>query len=432
MDKSISGARYIGFGGGYGNGKTLAACIKVVELCVNFKDNFFLVGRLKGTDLEASTKKTLLDLIAPWLESGYAEHKVKDNKIVFGNGSQIVFRHLEDVYASGISGMNLGGFYVDQAEETEESVFNTLTARLRRPVVDENGNTGPRMGILTFNMAGHNWIWRLFKKKMGKDKKPITNPEDFTLIEASTLDNAAHLPEDYLKDLMSKDKEWIARYVYGSWDVFAGQIFDDFDPAKHVVTHREPHPGSVIFLGIDPGYVDPFAAVWLAIEPGGQHYIFAEHYQTGKTTEWHAQLIRAISQKYHIAATYTDSAAAQVIADLNASGIYCIGAKKETLQSTSDIYTGGVTKLKELLKIDPVTKRSGIIISDRCVNLIYELQQYAWKQRKGEMNAPEVPEDKNNHAIDAVRYILLNYFNTPQQSSRPISMASAKDILATH
>jgi len=422
FSKCNDNVRYIGFGGGFGNGKTLAGCIQVLRLATEFRDNLILIGRLKGTDLEASTKKTMLELISPWLDTGQAEHKIKDNKIVLENGSQIVFRHLEDVYSSGILGMNLGGFYVDQAEEIDESSFNVLTSRLRRRSLSEDGTEAPRMGILTFNMAGHNWIWRLFKKKLAKDKKPIDNPEDFDIVEASTMDNKDHLPEDYIKDLLSKDKTWVARYVYGSWDAFGGQIFDDFKPEVHVVPHREPSLNAVRFCGIDPGFVDPFAVIWLAIEPGGQRYIYDEHYIAGKPTQWHAEVITAKEYGQFIMARYVDAANSQVISDLNNNGVFCIAAKKEILQSKQDIYVGGINIIKNLLRVNEKTQKPDIIISDRCQNLIYEMQQYQWKASRGEYNATEVPEDKNNHAIDALRYIILNYFDNTRENYKSISL----------
>ena len=411
---------------------TLAACIRILQIAGLYPDNLVMIGRLKGTDLEASTKKTMLELLSPMFETGQAEYKAKDNKVVLENGSEIVFRHLEDVYSTGILGMNLGYFYIDQAEEVTEKVFDTLRGRLRRICKDDNGNEAPRGGILTFNMHGHDWIWRMFKKKLGKDKKDLTNPEEYGLIEASTLDNKDHLPKDYVDDLLSKDKEWIQRYVYGSWDVFSGQIFEDFNPDIHVVKHREPDQQSVRFVGIDPGFVDPFAVIWLAIEPGGQRYIYDEHYIAGQTTSWHADIIKMKETGQYITARYIDSANAQVIADLNAKGIYAIPAKKERLQSSSDVYRGGVEQLKNLFKVDTLTKKSGIIISDRCVNLIYELQQYSWKEKRGEFNSAEVPEDRHNHAIDALRYIILNYFDNSKQTARTVSMNTASDVLVSH
>ena len=431
FQKAHGSSRYLGFGGGIGNGKTLAGCIRVLQLAYEYPNNLILVGRLKGSDLENSTKKTMLELCSPLFQTKQIEYKVKENKLVCDNGSEIVFRHLEDVYASGILGMNLGYFYIDQAEEVEENVFDILTGRLRRKSFNEDGLEAPRGGVMTFNMNGHNWIWRMFKKKWDRQKQPLTNPEDYDLVEASTVDNQKHLPEDYIKDLLSKDKEWVARYVYGSWDVFSGQIFDEFTPETHVIPHRPPAPGSVIFSAVDPGFVDPFAVGWLAIEPGGQRYFFQEHYVTGQTTDWHADIIKAKDAGLYITARWTDAANAQTIHDLNAKGIYCVPARKETLQSSKDLVGGGIQVIKDLLRKNPVTGKPAIIISDQCVNLIYELQQYSWKARRGELNAPEVPEDKHNHLIDTLRYILINYFEVREGHSQARSMASSKDVLSS-
>jgi len=407
------GARYIGFGGGFGNGKTLAGCIQALRMAALYKDNLILIGRLKGSDLEASTKKTMLELLGPWLENGQAQYKVKENKIILENGSEIVFRHLEEVYATGILGMNMGYFYIDQAEEVPESVFRTLTTRLRRISFDAEGNEAQRGGVVTFNMHGHNWIWRMFKKKWKKDKTSLDNPRDYGLVEASTLDNQEHLPKDYVEDLLSNSKEWVERWVHGSWDAFSGQIFEDFKESVHVVKHEEPPRSAPVFVGLDPGSTDPFAGIFMAIMPGGQRYIFAEHYEPEQSTKWHADVLKAKMLQKNIKAVYVDAANAQVITDLNEEGIYCVPAKKEKLQSRQDMFTGGINMIKDMLKVDSITGKPGIIISDDCTNLIYELQQYAWKERKGEMNAPEVPEDKHNHTIDALRYILLNYYTDP-------------------
>lgn len=425
-------SRFVGFGGGWGNGKTLACCIEVLRIASLYPNNLILVGRLKGTDLEASTKKTMLEVCSGWLATGQAKLHKKENKIVLENGTEIIFRHLEDVFSSGIMGMNLGGFYIDQAEEITENVFDTLRGRLRRKSFDVDGGDAPRFGIISFNMNGHNWIWRLFKKKWDKQKKALENPEEYGLVEASTVDNQDHLPKDYLDDLLSRDPEWIARYVHGSWDVFSGQIFDDFNPEVHVIPHREPMDGSVIFAAFDPGYVDPFGGLWLAIEPGGQRYIFMEHYIPQQTTAWHANVIKAKENNRHIMCRWTDAANAQVIADLNEAGVYTIPAKKETLQSSVDHISGGITAIKNLLKTDPLTEKPGIIISDSCVNLIYEMQQYSWKARRGEMNAPEVPEGKHDHLIDPLRYILTNYagFEAQRDHRSSRSMASSRDVIA--
>jgi phage terminase large subunit len=51
-----------------------------------------------------------------------------------------------------------------------------------------------------------------------------------------------------------------------------------------------------------------------------------------------------------------------------------------------------------------------IIIDRNCVNTINEFQQYKWREDKSG-NAIRQPVDKNNHAIDALRYAYEDEFN---------------------
>ena len=50
-------------------------------------------------------------------------------------------------------------------------------------------------------------------------------------------------------------------------------------------------------------------------------------------------------------------------------------------------------------------KRSNFFVNSESKNLIDELNSYVWKSDKNGNNLDE-PEDKNNHCIDALRYVL--------------------------
>jgi phage terminase large subunit len=45
-----------------------------------------------------------------------------------------------------------------------------------------------------------------------------------------------------------------------------------------------------------------------------------------------------------------------------------------------------------------------IVVHPRCVNLARELSSYAWKTDRQTGEVLPVPEDANNHLIDALRY----------------------------
>ena len=56
---------------------------------------------------------------------------------------------------------------------------------------------------------------------------------------ADTLANRDNLPEDYVRSILKLPERVRQRYVYGSWDVFEGQIF--------VASMNEAMPASLSF-----------------------------------------------------------------------------------------------------------------------------------------------------------------------------------------
>jgi phage terminase large subunit len=83
-----------------------------------------------------------------------------------------------------------------------------------------------------------------------------------------------------------------------------------------------------------------------------------------------------------------DSANPQAISEMSRSGINAKPVKKDTILS-------GIDQIK----------RSNFFIHSNSQNLIEELNSYVWKNDKNGNNLDE-PEDKNNHLIDAIRYVL--------------------------
>ena len=83
-----------------------------------------------------------------------------------------------------------------------------------------------------------------------------------------------------------------------------------------------------------------------------------------------------------------DSANPQSIAEMSRNGINAKPVKKDTILS-------GIDQIK----------RSNFFVHINSQNLRDELNSYVWKNDKNGNNLDE-PEDKNNHLIDPIRYVL--------------------------
>jgi PBSX family phage terminase large subunit len=428
--------RFSGYGGGFGNGKTLAGAIKTYNHCLQ-KDAFFLVGRRHATDLQDSTQRDFLQLFGHMgkFSPGNKTFKFYDKD---GPRSEVIFRHLDDLQS--LTNMNLSGFWIDQAEEVSEDAFDFLIGRIRRPV-------DRREGFITFNMEGHNWIWRRFFKKIGRDGKVLPNAEDYSLVTASTLENKNNLPEDYLKGLLSQNEAYIKRFVYGSWDTFSGQIFDEFSPLIHVV---EPFPipsGWEKIRGIDHGQSGEHATgcLWAAVDYVGNVYIYMEYKKYNDIVSNHAKMINQMSQVNidgQVVADYynytvidpsthaknkvsKDGYSFSVADEYSEHGIATIGGQNDVI--------AGINRVKEYLKVDPlhyhpfkqmdgepILGAPHLYIFSSCAELIEEIQQYKWKQAFGANtntdadDIKERPRKKNDHLVDPLRYIIMSRPQRPE------------------
>ena len=164
-----------------------------------YPGNCGLIGRKDYTDLIDTTLKTFLD-ICP--EDFIAQHlKSPHHYFKFVNGSGIHLRDLKD--GKGLGSLNLGWFYIDEAEEVEEGIFERLKGRLSLTGV------GKTLGFLTSNPPNENhWLFRQFEQSK--------NNEHFT-IHATTYENKENLPEGYIEDLEKLPPSWRKKYLEGQY-----------------------------------------------------------------------------------------------------------------------------------------------------------------------------------------------------------------------
>lgn len=430
--------KFSGYGGGVGNGKSFAGCIKAHRHCEEQPGAFFLIGRKDAVDLTDSTQKDFLQLFGD--EGSFAE---KTRTFTYPNGSQIIFRHLAEL--GKLTNMNLSGFWIDQAEEVSEAAFKQLIGRIRRQKGPRGQPITRREGFITFNMQGHNWIWRRFLKKKEDNGKELKNPQDYNLTTGTSLENP-YTPSDYREGLMGQSEAWIKRWVYGDWDEFAGQIFDEWSPVIHVVQPFQVPNSWPRFRTIDHGQVNPTACLWPTVDYDGNVYVYQEYYQPKYTVSNHVKEIQRMSMipttggkwvmdeydgtyidpSTHAKTRERDGKRFSVADEYAEAGILTMPAQNDVL--------AGINRVKEYLKINPhrwhpvKADESGhpmqgaprLFVFANCTNLIEEMGDYHWKpMRTGQEdseNDPEKPAKYKDHAVDALRYFLM---------SRPINPTEA-------
>lgn len=160
---------------GWGTGKTMMALMKGVSLSQQYANNLGVIVRSKFTDLRDSTMKDFTRYTGKHVPQGTKEAN-------YVNGSKILFRHAKEL--SGLQNVNIGWFYIEQAEEfPTDTQFVLLRGRLRRvltpkPEVQEQllGMISEYTGKVALREVVEDWQ-HLSKRVVDKDGNFILHPE---------------------------------------------------------------------------------------------------------------------------------------------------------------------------------------------------------------------------------------------------------------
>jgi hypothetical protein len=151
----------------------------------------------------------------------------------------------------------------------------------------------------------------------------------------------------------------------------------------------------MLYLGIDFGYRNPFACLWIQpIEGGERVLVLDEHYVRFRTTIENAQIIlnHHRQQGYgRIICAYADPSDPDKRAILEEIMGIPVKAPRRPVEVGQEL-------VRQWLKVRPDGK-PGLLIHHRCRNLIQELKGYMTHE----------PGKGHHHALDALRYFFAGW-----------------------
>jgi hypothetical protein len=339
--------------GGFGAGKTAAACLKGIYLSDLYPGNRGVIARKTWEDLKKTTLPTLLKFLPPstYRHGGkFAPSEkviqlnprtLEDGTVV--PGSEILLLHLDDPETEHvIKGLEINWFLIDQAEDVAEEIFDLLTRRLGRwdqahvpqACIDGELSQGrswawwntpdgkyaigakpvpPTYAMLTCNPDNlYHWIYRRFHEESPEfAEKRIPDPSDpengqlvsykdlgFKMFHFPSLENK-FLTKQNRVALLSGDESFKRRYVRGEWGIPEGTI--------HVVPKEALIPGSpevlqwvrqncTLHRSMDHGDSAPTSVLWWGSDREGNLFAYREYYQPNRLVADHRAAITAMSR----------------------------------------------------------------------------------------------------------------------------------------
>lgn len=287
--------RYVAYGGARGGGKSWFVRWKAILLCLYYAGIKILITR-------KTYKELLNNHIAPLLVilNGAAKYNKSDKCFTFPNGSTIWFGYCaNDGDLGQYQGAEYDVWFADEAGQFLEGWLTTIDACVR------GVNGFPKRTYYTLNPGGpsHGYFKRLFIDCRYTEDE---HPEDYAFVQALCTDNVALMESqpEYMRSLEKLPPKIKEAWLYGRWDVYEGQFFEEFrtEPDKtmcakagisteqartegrwtHVIKPLDMNAGSrrgwTIYRSYDFGYAKPFSCAWWAIDYDGTMYRILELY----------------------------------------------------------------------------------------------------------------------------------------------------------
>lgn len=282
----MSRCKHVGYGGARGGGKSWFVRTKSLLLCVKHGGIKVLIMRQTYPELEQNHIRPLRQELAD-----IATYNAQRRRFTFPNGSTIDFQYCKsDADLDRMRGTEYDVIFVDEATYFTEYQLKAIAACCR------GVNDFPKRIYYTCNPGGpgHAYIKRVFIDRRFEDGE---DPDEYEFIQALVQDNAALMEADpdYIKFLEALPPKLREAWLNGSWDVFSGQVFEEFrdDPAHytdrewtHVIDPFEIPPGWTVCRSYDFGYAKPFSCAWWAVDYDGRIYRILELYGcTGEPNE---------------------------------------------------------------------------------------------------------------------------------------------------
>ena len=222
--------------------------------------------------------------------------------------------------------------------------------------------------------------------------------------------------DEFLSGLNKDEKK--AR-VQGKFVQIGGLVYKNFTE-KNIVEPFSPPKEWLHVAGMDHGFNNPTAWLWAAINPAGDIYIYDEHYESGKVISYHAQAVIGKESTHSRRPDYRvgdPSIRARDAITGTSVHIEYIEHGVPIVLGNNDVHAG-INRVARLIEGSTVSDSDGnninipkLYVTRNCVNLIHELYRYRWstwstKKMNFEKNKKEDPHKKNDHAADALRYII--------------------------
>lgn len=355
-------------------GKTTLAVLEMVGVAV-FKDNrrvlYIAPTYQQARDIAWEQLKSVARDIATNINESRLEITIQTT---IGGTSLISLRGWESVET--IRGQKFDFVVLDEVATMRK--FWVGWREVIRPTLTDN--KGSAMFIST--PKGFNHFYDLYN----------TVDEDYESFHFTSYDND-HIPKEEIdKAKIELPEDEFAQEYLADFRKQVGLVYKEFRRDIHVFKDEKPTNVIKRFAGIDFGFTNPTAIITLEKDWDNTYWVTNEWYKTNKTDSEIAEYVSALNFQE----VYPDPESPSAIEELKKKGVYC----KEVVKNKDSI-KNGINRIRALFL------QGKLKIHHSCENLISELENYRYPDKRDDRNEDENPVKEHDHALDALRYAIM-------------------------
>jgi len=215
-----STARFKGFSGPIGSGKSQALCQEALKLSYINAGRMGLIGAPTYPMLRDATQSTLLEIL-DGNDIAHEHNKAENTLLIKETRSKILFRPVDEF--ERLRGTNLAWFGLDELTYTQEAAWLRLEGRLRDPKAKR------LCGFAVWTPKGYDWVYRKFFSD---------RVDGYEAILAKAGENRYLLdrtPDFYTRLARSYDESFYRQEVLGEYvNQSGGMVYTSFSRREHV------------------------------------------------------------------------------------------------------------------------------------------------------------------------------------------------------
>lgn len=404
-----------------GTGKSRAGLEKLHLQALRYPGMRGLIVRktlasLGSTALVTWRRHVAVEAISTGEVTWYGGSAAESPQYRYRNGSVINVGGMDK--ATRIMSSEYDSVFVQEAVELTEDDWEAITTRLR------NGRMPYQQLIADCNPdAPTHWLkvrcdlGRCLMLHSRHEDNPVLFHDDGTLTPVGA---------DYMAKLDNLTGVRFHRLRHGRWVAAEGVIYEEWDPAVHLIDPFTPPLEWTRWWACDFGYTNPFVLGMWAEDPDGRLYLYREIYRTKKTVDEHGlDILNAVAAEDPRSPgrwEWHDRKPRTIICDHDAEGRVVLSQRvgvgttpaikgvTEGIQAVQRrLRAAGDGRPRLFLMRDALVSRDQDLVSRKLPTCTAEeFPGYVWAKPGvgAQVKAPkEEPLKQDDHGMDQVRYL---------------------------